>query len=153
MWCSPPRRATAKVPLPPKVRLGCDALRKAKQSGLSAKTAQSVGARMGARLSSHNLQIVGLNVNTSCKKQVGESLGTQRTVRVALPCYLLGRDRSPSGPVQWRACSTVFHACGPGAFGEIAPPRRFLGEVGFSATQMLSEDFRGRDRSPSGPVL
>ena len=108
---------------------------------------------MGARLSSQDLQIVGLNVKTSCKNQVGESLGTQRTVRVALPCYLLGRDRSPSGPVLWRACSTVFHACGPGAFGEITPPRRFLGAVGFSATQMLSEDFRGRDRSPSGPVL
>ena len=119
MWCSPPRRATAKVPLPPKVRLGCDALRKAKQSGLSAKIAQSVGARMGPRSLSQDLQIVGLNVNTSCKKQVGESLGTQRTVRVALPCYLLGRDRSPSGPVLWRACSTVFHACGPGAFREI----------------------------------
>ena len=74
---------------------------------------------MGARLSSHNLQIVGLNVNTSCIKQVGGSLGTQRTVRVALPCYLLGRARSPSGPVLWRACSTVFHACGPGAFREI----------------------------------
>ena len=153
VWCSPPRRATAKVPLPPKVRLGCDALRKAKQSGLFAKTAQSVGARTGPRSLSQDLQIVGLNVNTSCIKQVGGSLGTQRTVRVALPCYLLGRDRSPSGPVLWRACSTVFHACGPGAFGEIAPPRRFLGEVGFSATQMLSEDFRGRDRSPSGPVL
>ena len=108
---------------------------------------------MGPRSLSQDLQIVGLNVNTSCKKQVGESLGTQRTVRVALPCYLLGRARSPSGPALWRSCSTVFHACGPGAFGEIAPPRRFLGEVGFSATQMLSEDFRGRDRSPSGPAL
>ena len=108
---------------------------------------------MGARLSSQDLQIVGLNVKTSCKNQVGESLGTQRTVRVALPCYLLGRARSPSGPVLWRSCSTVSHACGPDAFGEIPPPRRFLGEVGFSATQMLSEDFRGRDRSPSGPVL
>ena len=74
---------------------------------------------MGPRSLSQDLQIVGLNVNTSCIKQVGESLGTQRTVRVALPCYLLGRARSPSGPVLWRACSTVFHACGPGAFGEI----------------------------------
>jgi hypothetical protein len=54
----------------------------------------------------------------------------------ALPCYLLGRDRSPSGPCLRRACSTAFHACRPGAFGEIAPPRRCLGEVGFSATQM-----------------
>ena len=53
---------------------------------------------MGPRSLSQDLQIVGLNVNTSCIKQVGESLGTQRTVRVALPCYLLGRDRSPSGP-------------------------------------------------------
>ena len=74
---------------------------------------------MGPRSLSQDLQIVGLNVKTSCKNQVGGSLGTQRTVRVALPCYLLGRDRSPSGPVLWRACSTVFHACGPGAFREI----------------------------------
>ena len=87
---------------------------------------------MGPRSLSQDLQIVGLNVKTSCKNQVGESLGTQRTVRVALPCYLLGRARSPSGPVLWRACSAVFHACGPGAFGEIAPPRKCVGEAEFA---------------------
>ena len=99
---------------------------------------------MGARSLSQNLQVVGLNVNTGCRKQVGGSLGTQRTVRAALPCYLLGRPRSPSGPCLWRACSTALdresgalcHVRRCGAFGEIAPPRRCLGEVGFSATQM-----------------
>jgi len=30
----------------------------------------------------------------------------------------------------------MFHVCGRGAFGEIAPPRRRLGEVDFSATRM-----------------
>jgi len=40
---------------------------------------------MGARSLSQNLQVVGLNVNTGCRKQVGGSLGTQRTVREASP--------------------------------------------------------------------
>ena len=32
--------------------------------------------------------------------------------------------------------SAAFCVCGRGAFGEIAPPRRDLGEVGFSVTRM-----------------
>ena len=47
------------------------------------------------------------------------------------PKGFLGRDRSPSGPVLWRACSAVVHARRHGAFGEIAPPRRCLGEAEF----------------------
>ena len=52
------------------------------------------------------------------------------------PEDLLGTDRSPSGPCLRWACSTVIHVCRRGAFGEIAPPRRCLGEVDFSATRM-----------------
>jgi hypothetical protein len=40
---------------------------------------------MGAKSLRHILQIVGLNVNTSFRKQVGTSLVTQRTVREASP--------------------------------------------------------------------
>ena len=47
------------------------------------------------------------------------------------PEGFLGRDRSLSGPVLWRACAAVFHARRHGAFGEIAPPRRCSGEAEF----------------------
>jgi hypothetical protein len=69
------------------------------------------------------------------------------------PEDFLGRDRSPSGPVCGGAISAAVRVCRRGAFGEIAPPRRYLGEVGFSATRRPPEDLLGRDRSPSGPVL
>ena len=91
-----------------------------------------------------------------------------------LPEDLLGRDRSPSGPVcggpisaMVRVCSdgpvcsgpisAVFRVCGRGAFGEIALPRKRLGEVGFlppggrPKTSWVGTDLRAV-RVCSGPI-
>jgi len=54
------------------------------------------------------------------------------------PEDLLGRDRSPSGPCLLRSVSAVVRVCRRGAFGEIAPPRRCLGEVGNGVMERFS---------------
>ena len=65
-----------------------------------------------------------------------------------LPSPILGRDRSPSGPPLrwsapvvvrlcggpslWGSVSVGVRLCGRGAFGEIALPRKCVGEVEFA---------------------
>ena len=44
------------------------------------------------------------------------------------------------GPYLRWACSAMFHVCGRGAFGEIALPRRCMGDVDFWEDSLLWPD-------------
>ena len=85
------------------------------------------------------------------------------------PTPVRGKPQSNCG-IPWRhrtrepVQGMAVRVCGRGAFGEIALPRRCLGEVGFfghseavrgpsNNPQMWPEDFRDRERFPSGPCL